>query len=71
VTTAWFRFPELRLETLQQIYTRLAERTYRYEATVDGEPFAALLETDVSGIVLHYQGLWEPDTDPIEEGTQR
>jgi len=67
VTTAWFRFPELRLEALQQTYTRETDRTYRYDAIVDGERFTARLETDGSGVVMHYEGLWEPDTDPAEE----
>ncbi len=73
VRTAWFRFPELRLESLEQTYTREAERIYRYEALVDGEPFTARLETDGFGIVVRYEGLWEPDTDPraAEGGVRR
>jgi hypothetical protein len=63
VTTAWLRFPELRLEPLDQTYTRVADRIYRYEAIVDGERFTARLHTDGVGIVTHYEGLWEPDTD--------
>ena len=64
VRSAWLRFPELRLEPLQQTYTREAECVYRYEALVDGEPFTARLDTDAFGRVLLYEGLWE-----AEQGT--
>ena len=59
VRTAWLRFPELRVEALEQSYEREAERVYRYEALVDGEPFRARLDTDEFGRVLLYEGLWE------------
>lgn len=59
VRSAWLRFPELRLEPLEQTYTREGERVYRYVAQVDGEPFTARLETDAYGRVLRYEGLWE------------
>lgn len=58
VRSAWLRFPELRLESLQQTYTREAERVYHYRALVDGEPFTARLDTDAFGRVLRYEGLW-------------
>ena len=58
VTSAWLRFPELHLERLEQTYTRESERSYRYRAVVDGEPFTALLETDDVGRVLRYGNLW-------------
>lgn len=61
VRTAWLRFPELRLEMLEQTYTREAERAFRYRALVDGEPFVARLDTDAFGRVLHYEGLWEAE----------
>lgn len=61
VTSAWLRFPELRLELLEQTYTREAERVYRYVADVDGAPFSALLDTDSYGRVLRYGNLWEAD----------
>jgi hypothetical protein len=61
VRSAWLRFPELRLEPLEQTYTREAERVYRYEARVDGEPFTARLATDAYGRVLRYEGLWEAE----------
>lgn len=59
VRSAWLRFPELRLEPLEQTYTREAERTFRYRALVDGEPFVARLDVDAFGRVTRYEGLWE------------
>lgn len=59
VRSAWLRFPELRLELLEQTYFREAELTFRYRAVVDGEPFVARLDTDVFGRVVSYEGLWE------------
>jgi uncharacterized protein len=61
VRSAWLRFPELRLELLEQTYTREAEQVYRYVAGVDGEPFIARLNTDAYGRVLRYEGLWEAE----------
>ena len=66
VRTAWLRFPELRLEALEQRYTREADRTFRYEAQVDGEPFRARLETDEYGRVVNYEGLWEVEDAEAE-----
>jgi hypothetical protein len=64
VRSAWLRFPELRLEPLEQTYTRDAEQCFRYRALVDGEPFIARLDTDVFGRVVRYEGLWE-----VEQGS--
>jgi hypothetical protein len=58
VRSAWLRFPELRLESLDQTYTREAAGVYRYRATVDGEIFTAQLDTDAFGRVHRYEGLW-------------
>lgn len=63
VRCAWLRFPELRLEALDQTYEKLTERSYRYTANVDGELFSARLETDAYGLVMHYEGLWAADTE--------
>jgi hypothetical protein len=68
VRSAWIRFPELRLEPLEQTYTREAEVTFRYRALVDDEPFIAQLDVDAFGRVVRYEGLWEaeltsPDPD--------
>lgn len=65
VTSAWLRFPELRLELLEQTYTREAERVYRYVADVDGAPFSARLDTDGCGRVLCYENLWEADRGAV------
>jgi uncharacterized protein len=61
VISAWLRFPELRIEALEQTYTRESERVYRYVAQVDGAPFVARLDTDEYGRVLCYEGLWEAE----------
>ena len=63
VRSAWVRFPELRLEPLEQTYTREAEHVFRYRALVDGEPFSARLDTDAFGRVVRYEGLWEIDVE--------
>lgn len=61
VRSAWLRFPELRLEPLDQTYTREDEQVFRYRALVDGELFVARLDTDAFGRVLRYEGLWEAE----------
>jgi hypothetical protein len=61
VRTAWLRFPELRVEALEQSYRREAARVFRYDAVVDGEQFQARLDTDEFGRVLLYEGLWEAE----------
>ena len=68
VRSAWLRFPELRLEPLEQTYTREAERVFRYRAMVDGEPFVARLDTDAFGRVLRYEGLWEAEPAAPADG---
>lgn len=64
VRTAWVRFPELRVEALEQSYEREAARIFRYDALVDGERFQARLDTDELGRVLLYEGLWEAEVAP-------
>lgn len=59
VRTAWLRFPALRLEPLEQTYTRETELSFRYCARVDGELYLARLDADVFGRVVRYEGLWE------------
>ena len=61
VRSAWLRFPEFRLEPLEQTYTRETDQSFRYRALVDGEPFIARLDTDAFGRVLRYEGLWEAE----------
>ena len=66
VRTAWLRFPELRVEALEQSYHREAARIFRYDALVDGERFRARLDTDEFGRVVLYEGLWE--AEPVTPG---
>jgi hypothetical protein len=67
VRSAWLRFPELRLEPLEQVYLREGDRVFRYRAQVDGEPFTARLDVDEFGRVLKYEGLWEAERMEPEE----
>jgi uncharacterized protein len=62
VRTAWVRFPELRVEALEQSYQRDAAYVFRYDALVDGEAIQARLYTDEFGRVLHYEGLWQAES---------
>ena len=64
VRTAWLRFPELRIEPLEQWYRREAARVFRYDAVVDRTRFQARLDTDEFGCVLTYEGLWEAEAAP-------
>jgi hypothetical protein len=66
VRSAWLRFPELRLESLEQTYSREAMRIFRYRALVDGEPFTARLDTDAFGRVHRYEGLWEAEPTALK-----
>src|SRR5690606_17693860 len=52
VRTAWLRFPELRVEALDQSYAREAPQAYRFRARIDGGMFTARLNTDAFGCVL-------------------
>ena len=56
VRAAWVRFPELRLEVLEQTYTRIGPETYRYESA--GGAFTRELSVDSNGFVLDYPGIW-------------
>lgn len=66
VRTAWVRFPELRVEALEQSYERESARVFRYDALVDGERFQARLDTDEFGRILLYEGLWEAEVASIQ-----
>jgi hypothetical protein len=55
VTAAWVRFPSLEIRPLGQIYTRLSERTYRYESDTG---FRTEIEVDEDGFVVTYPGGW-------------
>jgi len=56
VTAAWLKFPELTLEILFQLYTRLGPQRYRYQS---GTSFSAELLVDDLGLVTVYPGGWE------------
>ena len=56
LVAAWIRFPEMEIEPLAQVYTRLGERLYRYES--GGGSFTADLEVDDLGLVVSYEGGW-------------
>lgn len=56
VRAAWLRFPTFELEPLEQVYTRVAERAYRYESS--GGKFVADVTVDAQGLVLDYGTLW-------------
>jgi len=54
VAVVWLRWPELRVERLEQRYARLAKDRYRYSS---GD-FSAELVVDEQGLVVDYEGLW-------------
>ncbi len=56
VKAAWLRFPEFKLEPLQQQYRRLDEFSYRY--TSAGGQFVADLKFNWAGFVVDYPDLW-------------
>ena len=56
VRAAWVRFPELALEVLNQVYTRLADDRYLYESA--GGLFRRELMVDDIGFVVDYPDLW-------------
>lgn len=57
IDAAWIRFPALALERLEQRYTLLADRRYRYTS---GEgAFTAEIVVDQHGIVEEYKGYWK------------
>jgi uncharacterized protein len=56
VRAAWVRFPELTLEVLDQVYTRLAGDRYLYESA--GGSFRRELRVNDVGFVVDYPGLW-------------
>ena len=59
VRAAWVRFPELTVEVLDQVYTRLAHDRYLYESA--GGSFRRELRVDDIGFVVDYPGLWIAD----------
>jgi len=57
VTAAWVRFPELDVIPLRQVYRRLSDARYEYEAPALN--FKTLLECDDDGVIQTYHGLWK------------
>lgn len=56
VTAAWVLFPELKVEPLEQTYTRLTEERYRYESNKGS--FKADIDVDDAGLVTWYEEGW-------------
>jgi len=58
VRAAWLRFPELRLEPLEQRYRCLDAERYRYESGSADDVFRTELRVAPSGFVVEYPGRW-------------
>lgn len=56
VRAAWLRFPTFKLEPLEQTYSRIGERIYRYES--EHGRFGADVTVDECGLVLDYGEIW-------------
>lgn len=54
---AWIDGLHLTMKSQRQAYTRVADRTYRFES-LDGSDFTADLTVDADGLVLDYPGLF-------------
>ncbi|HUR00807.1 MAG TPA: putative glycolipid-binding domain-containing protein [Gemmatimonadaceae bacterium] len=67
VRAAWVRFPELTLEPLDQVYTRLSTERYLYESA--GGAFRRELTVDEHGFVLEYPKLWRAVCHSAEQTT--
>ena len=57
VDAVWVRFPSLKIGRLQQRYTRIDERCYKYEAL--SSDYEAHLEVDDAGLIVRYDKLWK------------
>jgi len=60
VRAAWLRFPDLKLEPLDQIYTRTSDSNYRYQS--DNGRFLVDLTVNEHGFVVAYPGFWQAET---------
>ena len=56
VRAAWLRFPECRIEPLDQLYERAGDLAYRYES--GGGSFVTVLQVNPAGFITHYPDLW-------------
>ena len=57
IGAAWVRFPELEVTRLDQRYTRLDARRYRYQSLPDDRAYT--IEVDDLGLVRRYEDGWE------------
>lgn len=55
IDVAYVRLPSMAVERMQQRYTRVSDRVYRYESVASG--FTADLLLDADGLVVDYPGL--------------
>jgi len=62
VRAAWLRFPECRLEPLEQRYHRVDAARYRYESGAGADAFHAELRVTPVGFVAEYSGLWSAES---------
>jgi hypothetical protein len=62
VRAAWLRFPECRLEPLEQRYHRVDAERYRYESGTGDDVFRAELRVTSSGFVVEYPGFWSRES---------
>jgi hypothetical protein len=65
VRAAWVSFPAFGIEPLDQVYRRVGETSYHYEAA-DGT-FATDFEVNAAGFVTRYPGRWEAEGAPVME----
>lgn len=63
-TAAWLRFPDFKLEPLDQSYRRISSAGYRYEFGAGS--FVAQLSVNEAGFVTGYPNLWAPPRPPDE-----
>jgi uncharacterized protein len=62
IDAAWVEFPSLAVHRVPQRYTRVGERTYRYENLPTG--FLAVIDVDANGLVVSYPPGWERVHEP-------
>lgn len=58
IRAAWLRFPECRLEPLDQQYHRVETDRYRYQSGTGADSFHAELRVTPAGFVADYSGRW-------------
>jgi uncharacterized protein len=62
VRAAWLRFPECRLEPLEQRYQRIDAERYRYESGTGADAFRTELRVTATGFVVDYPGRWSRES---------